>query len=201
MKHFLRRAFNILVSAPLLLLLSPLLLHHFLHPDLCQSAWRALRRGDVEKAEFLAKQSLHQAKHTARNWNYGNVIHDANQILGLGALRRGDVKRAKRFLVLAGKTPGSPQLDSYGPRLALAAELVQRGEIEVVLEYLHTIHRFFFDRRPVEIARKDSPPWKRFSAVQFRFWEEKIDENGRQLYESWRKEIESGRVPQHHQWR
>lgn len=198
MKHFFGRVLNFLVSAPLLLLLSPLLLHYYLFPDLCQRAWRALRRGDVEKAEALAKQALHQAQHKARDWNYGNDVHDANQILGLVALRSGGVKKAKRFLVLAGKTPGSPQLYSGGARLVLARELAERGESEAVLQYLDAMSRFYLDRHLTTSSPKAS---QQFYVACANKCADLADKESRQRYESWRQEIESGGVPQHYRWR
>lgn len=33
------------------------------------------------------------------SWNYGNVAHDANQILGLAALQKGQIASAKEYLL------------------------------------------------------------------------------------------------------
>ncbi|MBW3636519.1 MAG: hypothetical protein KY445_08655 [Armatimonadetes bacterium] len=201
MKPFLNRVLGYVLGLPILVLASPLLLHYYLFPDLLQRAWRALRRGDLEKAQSLAKQALHEAQHKARDWNYGNVIHDANQILGIVALRHGDMKRAKRFLVLAGQTPGSPQLNTSGIRMVLARELAERGESEAVLEYLDAIRRFFLAPLRPNLAREDNGQRLGFVAAQRRRIEDVADEQRRQQYESWRREIEGGGVPQHRLWR
>jgi hypothetical protein len=47
------------------------------------------------------------------DWNYGNAVHKANLALGRVALRDGDIEQAKHYLIEAGKTPGSPQLNSF----------------------------------------------------------------------------------------
>ena len=55
--------------------------------------------------------------------------------MGLAALQEGDTEAAKGYLLAAGGTPGSPQLDSFGPTMTLAQALLGRGESAVVLEY------------------------------------------------------------------
>jgi hypothetical protein len=48
-------------------------------------------------------------------------------VLGQVALRRGDAKKAASFLLAAGKTWGSPQLNSFGPNMPLANDLLAAG--------------------------------------------------------------------------
>ena len=66
-----------------------------------------------------------------------------NQLLGRVALREGRLDEAKRFLLAAGASPGSPQLDSFGPQPDLARELLARGERDVVLRYLELVGAFW----------------------------------------------------------
>jgi hypothetical protein len=73
----------------------------------------------------------------------GNAIHHGNLVLGRLALLDGDVERAKRCLLAAGRTPGSPQLDSFGPNMALAKELLERNEHSVVIEYFELCKKFW----------------------------------------------------------
>lgn len=77
------------------------------------------------------------------NWNHGNVVHWAHITLGRVALGRGDRAAAVEHLLAAGRTPGSPQLDSFGPDLGLAAELLAAGERQAVVEYLGLCRRFW----------------------------------------------------------
>lgn len=99
----------------------------------------------------LAANSLGKAKEYAetmlnRNnagWNYGNNVHRGNVILGRIALRSGDLEEAGRRLLAAGNTPGSPQLDSFGPNMSLARELLQKGEKEIVLSYFELCSKFW----------------------------------------------------------
>jgi tetratricopeptide (TPR) repeat protein len=77
------------------------------------------------------------------NWNYGNAVHDVNLIIGRLAFRQGDVKQAKAFLLEAGKTPGSPQLNSFGPNMGLAKDLLERNGKRTVLEYFDLCRSFW----------------------------------------------------------
>src|SRR5690606_1423435 len=70
------------------------------------------------------------------NWNYGNAVHKINIVSGRIALHEGKIEEAKTFLLSAGKTKGSPQLNSFGPNMTLAKELLENGEREVVIQYL-----------------------------------------------------------------
>lgn len=81
-----------------------------------------------------------------RTFEYGNAIHRANIALGRAALASDDVKEAAVSLVRAGKTPGSPQLNSFGPDRELACDLLERGEREAVLTYLADCSRFWSGR-------------------------------------------------------
>lgn len=105
------------------------------------------------------------------NWNYGNAIHDANRYLGLASLRAGRVDEAANFLVLASKSLGSPQLDTFGPELDLADALLKRGQTQAVTEYLGGIHKFWemddgrVERWTAAINKGETPSLERFSGT------------------------------------
>ena len=90
-----------------------------------------------------ATEVLSEAERNRRDWNYGNAILKANLALGRLALRDGDKEQAKHFLLEAGRTPGSPQLDSFGPNMLLAKEMLDAGERASVLEYLDLCSKFW----------------------------------------------------------
>src|SRR5215510_2304765 len=110
---------------------------------LSRMAPTALAAGESEKAGDYAKQLLAMAVDLRRDWNYGNAIHVGNLVLGEIALDSGDINEAKRYLLLAGDTPGSPQLDSFGPNMLLAKELLEKGERDVVLKYFEKCGQFW----------------------------------------------------------
>ena len=102
-----------------------------------------LAAGRLNEADALATELLELAPQHPRDWNYGNALHWGNTLRGQVALARGDVAEAKRRLLAAAATPGSPQLASFGPGMALAHGLLERGETAVVLEYMQLCRRFW----------------------------------------------------------
>lgn len=141
-------------------------------------ALAALEAGDTELAKKHAAETL-QKNTDRKNWNYGNIIHDANQILGRGALREGKLADAKTYLLKAGATPGSPQLNSFGPRMQLARELLEKSEKETVLQYLDLVSKFWAS------DKEQSEPGKEHAA----------------LIAGWKREIAAGKIPTGAQWR
>jgi len=53
------------------------------------------------------------------------------------------LEEAKKRLIKAGETPGSPPLNSFGPNMKLAKELLLVGEKETVLQYLEDCSKFW----------------------------------------------------------
>jgi hypothetical protein len=91
--------------------------------------------GSIDKAKSYAGELLRLAPKYSQDWNFGNAVHKGNLVFGRIALRDGDIEGARRFLLEAGRTRGSPQLNSFGPNMTLAKELLEKGERTAVLEY------------------------------------------------------------------
>jgi hypothetical protein len=111
-----------------------------------KAAAAALAAGESGKAKAYSKALLEQAALMRDDWNYGNAIHVANLVLGQVALSSGDLTEAKRLLLEAGGTPGSPQLNNFGPNMQLAKGLLAKGEREAVLQYFVLCANFWKDR-------------------------------------------------------
>jgi hypothetical protein len=107
------------------------------------AATSAFEAGETARAEQYSSELLQSAEKFPKDWNYGNAVHKGNIILGRIALHRGDIVGAKQHLLAAGETPGSPQLDSFGPNMTLAKGLLEKGEREVVLTYLQSCAKFW----------------------------------------------------------
>ena len=107
----------------------------------------AFAAGDLAKAKTYSLELLKQAALQKEDWNYGNAIHVGHLVLGRIALVSGDINRAKQQLLDAGRTPGSPQLDSFGPNMLFARELLEKGEREVVLQYFELCSKFWKNHR------------------------------------------------------
>ena len=116
-----------------------------------------------EKATAAAQELLATAAKRKDEPNSGDAIHAGHSILGLLALRRGNVASARNELLAAGKTPGSRQLNSSGPKVTLAKALLERGERQVVLEYFDECRRFWaagaqtLDRWSEAVRRGEMP--------------------------------------------
>jgi hypothetical protein len=103
----------------------------------------AFEAGVTEKAAAYANEVLVAATQHQKEWNYGNAIHDGNLVLGLLAVRQGNIEEADKYLLAAGKTPGSPQLNSFGPDMSLAKALLEHDEREAVMEYFSQCRTFW----------------------------------------------------------
>ena len=123
-----------------------------------RAAYAAFHLEKFELAAEYARQCLQLAPKFPTDWNYGNAIHAAHTVLGLLALERGDVSGAIAHLRDSGTTPGSPQLNSFGPSMQLAKALLRHGEFAVVREYLHQCRAF----------------WK-MGKTWLNIWEHKVD--------------------------
>ncbi len=97
----------------------------------------------LEEAQRYALEVLADAPKWKDDWNYGNAIQAGNLGLGRIKLRANDITGAVEHLLYAGKTPGSPQLNSFGPNFILADELFAVGKTEEVKEYLKLCRNFW----------------------------------------------------------
>lgn len=107
------------------------------------AAKESLEVGKIEDARKYATELLALAPTFRGNWNYGNAIQDGNLVLGRIAVREGRIEEAKQYLLAAGKSPGSPQMDSFGPNMSLAKDLLEKGERETVLQYFELCRKFW----------------------------------------------------------
>jgi hypothetical protein len=146
-------------------------------------ALAALEAGDTELAKKHATETLNKnadpKKTDPKNLNYGNIIHDANQTLGRVALRDGKLADAKSYLLKSGATPGSAQLNTFGPQMPLARELLEKGEKETVLQYLDLVSNFW--------------------ATDFEETEQTKEHAA--TIAGWKREINDGKIPTGAQWR
>jgi tetratricopeptide (TPR) repeat protein len=106
-------------------------------------ATAALRVGEFTRAEEIAREMLTVAPQFASDWNYGNAIYWANIVLGKIALSDKRLGQACEYLVAASLTPGSPQLDSFGPEFVLCSHLLNAGETECAKTYLSNCAKFW----------------------------------------------------------
>jgi tetratricopeptide (TPR) repeat protein len=99
--------------------------------------------GKTDEARSHAEELLNLLPKYKDNWNYGNAVQDANLVLGRIAVLEGQLDDAKQFLIKAGQSPGSPQMDTFGPNMSLAKDLLEKGETDVVLQYFDLCRKFW----------------------------------------------------------
>ena len=102
------------------------------------------------KAREYAEAALND---NGRGWNQGNGTHYGHLTLGRIALAEGNVEEAKYRLIAAAMIQGSPQLNSFGPDMTLAEELLETGEKDVVLKYFELCEVFW------ELGKDELADW------------------------------------------
>jgi tetratricopeptide (TPR) repeat protein len=103
----------------------------------------AFEAEQYDKAASYANQALEAVNDLSRDNIHGEALHHGHAVLGRIALMNGQLTKAKEHLLAAGNTPGSPALDSFGPNMSLAKELLDSGESEVVLDYFRLCAQFW----------------------------------------------------------
>lgn len=105
---------------------------------------------DLAKNAFVAKKYAKAREYATaaldndqEGWNKGNRTHFGHLVLGRVALVEGNVEEAKFRLIAAATIQGSPQLNSFGPDMSLAAKLLEAGEKDVVLKYFELCAMFW----------------------------------------------------------
>jgi hypothetical protein len=139
----------------------------------------------LPEARALGEKMLNQLPAT-NAWDYGNVVFAANELLGRVALREGKLEAARSYLRTAGRAPGSPQLNSFGPKLVFARELLEHGDPadrDTVLGFLDDIAHFWAHPLPGNANAQRV-----------------ADDHLKQL-ETWRQEVRAGKIPDEIQWR
>jgi len=107
------------------------------------AAKESFNQGHDAEAKALAEEMETLAPAYKNDWNYGNAIQDFNIVLGRLALKAGDIDTARDRLLAAGRSKGSPQMNSFGPNLSLASDLLAKGDKAIVLEYLELVRKFW----------------------------------------------------------
>lgn len=108
------------------------------------TGYELLQEGNLAGALAVADALTAEAGRTpVADWNHGNLVHHGHVLRGKVYLAQGDVAGSARELVAAGRTLGSPQLNSFGPDLSLAWALLKRGESQAVLTYLTSVAEFW----------------------------------------------------------
>src|SRR5260370_33258421 len=91
----------------------------------------SITAGRFDRATDYANQLLAYGNGPMGRRSGGDALHHGNLCLGRVALRAGDIGAAKAYLLQAGRVSGSPVLESFGPNMLLAKELLEVGQREI----------------------------------------------------------------------
>lgn len=134
--------------------------------NLPAAAKMAFCSGNIPDAKQFSLELLQLAPNFIEDSYYGNAIHDGNMVLGRISVKDNNIKVAIEYLILAGKTPGSPVLNSFGPNMNLAKDLLEKGEKAAVLEYFKLCsnfwshHQDYLDKWTSDINNDHMPDFK-----------------------------------------
>ncbi len=101
---------------------------------------------DIAKTAFNLGQndkSKQFADRLLKTDSTGDSVHYGNVILGRIALQKGEVENAGNYLLESARTSGSPVLNSFGPTMVLAKELLEKGQKDIVLQYFDLCEKFW----------------------------------------------------------
>ena len=105
-------------------------------PALKELAFFLVDKGKLKEARTCAEELIALAPKYKDNKDYGDALHIAHITLGRIALHGNDSLEAGKQLLAAARVPVSPRLASLGPNMILAQELLEKGVVPVVEEYL-----------------------------------------------------------------
>ncbi len=103
----------------------------------------SLAVGRTEDARGYATELLALLPQFKGDWNYGNAVQNGHVVLGRIAVAERRLDEAKQHLRAAGLSPGSPQMDTFGPDMTLASDLLEQGERDAVLDYFQMCRQFW----------------------------------------------------------
>lgn len=120
---------------------------YYLLGDAAKSSFNAKK---YDKARNYANELLALSQKDKNNCNYGNAIYDGHMVLGRIELLNGNKEVAVNHLFEAAKTPGSPTLNTFGPNMSLAKDLLDQDQRKPVIVFLIQCKIFWYDHKQVE---------------------------------------------------
>jgi len=134
-----------------------------------QLAKLAVRAGDLDRAARYAAEALDLASRQPvdHEGSRGEAVHDGNVVLGVVALRRGDVAAAKRHLLLAARMEGSPYPENVRTEHDVGARTAASWRTRCCIGLLEGLPGILEDgrRTPGTMDRRD--PRRRQAGLRF----------------------------------
>jgi tetratricopeptide (TPR) repeat protein len=111
-------------------------------PEVAQAAFEA---GEYSRAAEYSEEALDLAAQPEYSSDKADALHYSNIVLGRIDLRQGDSRDASAHLLKAAAITGNPHLDTFGPNMILAKELLDKGNQQSVLAYFDLCSKFWKD--------------------------------------------------------
>lgn len=112
-----------------------------------------------DKVVQYANIYLQEAEKYKKDWNYGNAIFYSNMALSEMAYTKGDKAVARNHLIKASETPGSPQLNSFGPFNDFLNEyllqLAKDGEKDSLIQFAQNCKSFVKKKSDKKLNEKE----------------------------------------------
>lgn len=116
----------------------------------------ALELNKLDKARIYATELVLEFGDNPARVEYSQSSHYGNLTLGKLALKENAVEKAKEHLLIAARAPQRARFNSVSPDFTLAAQLLERGEQEVVLEYVTLCEKFTLaDKEKLQTWREE----------------------------------------------
>lgn len=126
-----------------------------------QAAKERFNAGDITEARRLAGGILAGERHPD---DTGRPLHDAHMVLGRIAAKEGRIDDAvAKLLEAARDNRGDPGMNSFGPNMSLAKDLLEHGRSDAVLQYFELCRQFwksghkYLDKWAAEIKTGATP--------------------------------------------
>ncbi len=110
---------------------------------LCELARARFEAGEYADARRYASEVYDSLPTLDNPWNANRYRAAAYIVLGRIAVKNGDIEQAKLHLIEAGRGDGSPTMNSFGPNMSLARDLLLIGEKQAVLDYFEACGKFW----------------------------------------------------------
>jgi hypothetical protein len=111
------------------------------------AAYAGLRAHQDDRAEWFARELLGAASRHEGTWRYDDAVHHGNTVLGMVALRRGDVRAATDRLIASAQVGRDGSRGPLTLSLDLAGALLRANERDAVMQYLALCKKFSSDPR------------------------------------------------------
>ena len=109
---------------------------------LSDTARAAFDSADIDVARRYAQEIIDTESKMRDSWYHPIALHEAHTVLGGIAVREGDLKKARKHLYASTRVKHTCQSSWYSPTMALANDMLRKGQAKAVLKYLKLLRKW-----------------------------------------------------------